>query len=66
VVSILKSLKITLFNLLWHLQQWEDGISPKPVQRSTEQARIEGHRGKSLSCGNNYFHGLVWNFGIFH
>jgi hypothetical protein len=36
----------------------EDGISPKPVQRSTEQLRIdvEGHRGKSLFCGDNYFH----------
>jgi hypothetical protein len=34
----------------------EDGIPPKPVQRSPEQEQesMKGHRCKSLSWGNNY------------
>jgi hypothetical protein len=35
----------------------EDGISPNPVQHSTDnQESTEENRGKSPFWGNNYFH----------
>ena len=39
-----------------HTLAAEDGVPPKPVQRSVEESR-----GKTLPCGNN-FHGLITNY----
>jgi hypothetical protein len=33
----------------------------RPNVQPNKQVSPEGHRGKSLPCGNNYFHDLLWS-----